>query len=427
MIVQLGFFGACLLAVVPGARQEGVIGQSQPADAEPLPFLAATVVGDRDGNVYLNGEWRVPAGSFAPKRLSKGLSHPLLSDGADIYAYHRNDGGLWIVRATADGLVEDRRLAGLPKFEWALRLAVAPAGCNRGFAARAKFVAMDRKGRQVVGFTADGKPLGVLVDLSGFEPPKNSPLDCVGFFAETGEILVGTGYPERRTHRFAANGKEVVNGTWPYAAEAHDYPFANGRTWAVAGRVLEITSNAATRRTVGAGNLDGYRSIAWTGKGYWVGTTRGAEYYDAADPSTPVCRLGGTGAVTSLALLDGRIFATVGSRICMYWLDDRPDEPMSSDDFQLWHLGGYREGTVTGVAKRDGKLVYGFRPKSGGPAETWVFDYRISDWTHRENRLHKVNEPPPTAMAPGVASENGWTVSYSPERQAIVRKKEVSK
>lgn len=412
-----------LLAAALSAAADGVIGQSQPVNAEPLPFLTATVIGDGKGNVYLNGSWRIASGRTNPEKVARTFTHPLLSDGRDIYSHHRNDRGLWLVRATADGLVEERKVATLPGYEWALRFALAPHDCTIGFAARARIAVLDRTGRKVEGFSATGEPVGALADLSGLT--EKSPLECVGFLAETGEILVGTGYPERKTHRFAADGREIVDVSWPCAAEAASYWYANGRTWALSCTVKEIALDAVKRQVIGTGTLHNYNSIVWTGKGYWLGTMRGAEYFAADELSVPARRLGGAGEVTTLALLDGRVFATVGSRICMYWLDDLPDEPMSSDDFQLWHLGGYRDGTVTGVAKRDGKLVYGFVPK-GGSLETWQFDYRIFDWTHRADRLHRLDEPPPV-NDPSAAIEDGWSVRYSPERKAILRRKAVAK
>lgn len=397
----------------------GFLGQSQPVDRAPLDFLSASVVGGRDGTVYLNGAWRVRAGSFEPERLAKRVGDRLRSDGETIYAYQLGSGRVSVVREEKDGLVLDREVARLPQYEYGLRYAIAPSGCAKVFAARAKFAVLDRKNRRVTGVAADGTDVGVLLDYSSM--PRAGEVASVGFLGETGELLLGTGYPERKTHRFAADGKEITDGTWPTADEASVYLTANGRTWAVSSAVREIGASSGRRSAVGEGPLYSFDSIAWTGSGYWLGSTRGAEYYAADGLNRCVRRLGGAGEVTTLALLDGRVFATVGSRICQYWLDDLPDEPMASDDYQLWHFGGYRAGTVTGVAKRKGVLVYGFQPKEG-PVETWVFDYRVTDWTHRNDRLHRIDEPPPS-NDPSAAVEGHWKVTFDPARKVIRRER----
>ena len=406
--------------------EDGVIGQSQGADAEPFPRIGLTVAGGRGGCVYLDGAWRVRRGSRTPEKLARTVPFPLVSDGDGLYCFNPNRSELMRVAETEEGLAYAGVALAVPKFEWNARWAVAPADVTGSFARRAKFAVLDRKTCRAYGFAADGSPLGVLVDYS--DMPKSNQVQSVGFFAETGDLLLGTGYPERKTHRFGADGREIRDAAWPAPMEAGAYRLANGRTWALSQRVQEVTRNAAARRHVG-GNVDTMNSIAWTGDGYWLGTSRGAEFFPSDGSEEPACCLGGCGAVESLAILDGRVFATVGRRICAYWLDDRPGEAMWSDDFQLWHLAMSRDGRVLSVGLKDGKLAYRYAVKNGAE-EWWLFDYRFADWTHRPQRLHKCDKAPEGVRSQQVklpgdcavsAAEGRWAVGYSPSRQAIVR------
>ena len=405
-------------------EEPALIGQSQPTGSEPLDFLGATVVGGKDGVVYVNGTWRIPAGSREPVRMAKTVPAPLQSDGETIYVCRREQGVVRRVEETPDGLVEGPVVAHLPKFEGPFRLGIVPAGCTKGFGAKVKFAVLDTAQRRVVGISAAGDVVGTLCSYAGIDREKE--VISVGFLAETGDLLLGRGTLEGvwRTHRFTADGQEVRDAIWPCATAGESYPTVNGTTWGIAWTAKSIRADSAQKAlTFGTWRLYDYNSIAWTGEGYWLGTSRGAEYYDPEDLSHPVCRLGGVGDITSLALQDGRIFTTVGSRICMYWLDDRPDEPMASDGRQsYWDFGGVRrEGTVTGVTKRDGRLVYGFKPVDG-PVETWLFDYHITDWTHHEDRFRKLSEPAPVCGI-STSTEGRWSVSYDAERKAIVRQR----
>ena len=405
-------------------EEPALIGQSQPTGSEPLDFLGATVVGGKDGVVYVNGTWRIPAGSREPVRMAKTVPAPLQSDGETIYVCRREQGVVRRVEETLDGLVEGPVVAHLPKFEGPFCLGIVPAGCTQGFGAKVKFAVLDTAQRRVVGISAAGDVVGTLCSYAGIDREKE--VISVGFLAETGDLLLGRGTLEGvwRTHRFTADGQEVRDAIWPCATAGESYPTVNGTTWGIAWTAKSIRADSAQKALAfGTWRLYDYNSIAWTGEGYWLGTSRGAEYYDPEDLSHPVCRLGGVGDITSLALQDGRIFTTVGSRICMYWLDDRPDEPMASDGRQsYWDFGGVRrEGTVTGVSKRDGCLVYGFKPVDG-PAETWLFDYHITDWTHHEDRFRKLSESAPVCGI-STSTEGRWSVSYDAERKAIVRRR----
>ena len=406
----------------------GELGQSGTEDGEPVPMLSVRVVADDAGNVVFENKWFAGPGDTRARKLSSTVAGTIMGDGRNLYAV-----SLWgtTVRKTAfsgGGLRYDG--APMKVFDAkgaAANFAIAPAGCEKGFCAKAKFAVLDRKGMKVRGYSADGGDAGVLLDYSGHEKAKL--VESVGFLAETGDLLLGTGYPEDNTRRFAPDGREVLGPLWPSKARGR-FCVADGRTWAVSSEAVELSASEGCGRRIGF-KAFGVNSIAASGGRFWLGTAQGALLFDPRHPQECLARVGGTGEVDALAMADGRVFAFVGPRICQYWLDDRPDEPLSSDDVNwMWRIGGnFYSGKVVAAEKHDDAIYLDFA--NGGKRTCYAFAWWQSLWMKRAERMRKAEgfavRPPkrPDDMPEGdftaFALEGDWLVAYSPSRMAICK------
>lgn len=418
---------ACLAA--RGAWEPmGELGQSGTVDAGPIAELSLRVAADGTGNVVFGGKWFARPGDTKARRLSATVPGTIVGDGKNLYAV-----SLWgtTVRRVAfagDGLRYDG--APVKVFDAkgaAANFAIAPDGCKKGFCARAKFAVLDRKGRKVLGYSADGEDLGVLLDYSGHAKAKL--VESVGFLAETGDLLLGTGYPEDNTRRFAPGGKEVLGPLWPSRARGQ-FCVAGGRTWAVAMEAVALSASAADGERIGF-KAFGVNSIASSGGRFWLGSAQGALLFDPRHPQECLARVGGTGKVDALAMADGRVFAFVGARICQYWLDDRPDEPLSSDDVNwMWRIGGNLYSGKVVAAERRGDAIY-LDFVDGGKRTCFAFAWWQSLWMKRAERMRKAEgaavrptkrpDDMPEGDFTAFAVDGDWLVAYSPSRMAICK------
>lgn len=415
-------------------RQAGTIGQSGTADGAPVAQLSVRVAADAAGNVVFDGKWFARPGEMKPRALSKTLSGTVMGDGERIYCVSLYGTTVREAALKGDALVQAGEPVRVADAKGAAAyFAIAPAKCDRGFCARVKFAVLDRAAMKVHGFAADGSDAGVLLDYSAHAKAKL--FSAVGFLPETGDLLVSTGYPEERVRRFRPGGDEVLNPMWPCKAHG-SIAFSGGRTWALSSMAVAIAEAAPPSLMIGR-DASSVSSIAHSGDVVWLGTSQGALAFSAAHPERCVTHFGGPGDVRALALADGRVFAFVGARICQYWLDDLPDEPMSSADVGwLWRIGGKYSGAVTAVGRRaDGLLHFDF--EDAGKKTRYAFDWSQTLWMQRAKRLFVVEDG--AAIAPqrpadmpsgdytAVAAEGNWMVAYSPSRMAIVKFKREAK
>ena len=91
--------------------------------------------------------------------------------------------------------------------------------------------------------------------------------------------------------------------------------------------------------------------------------------------------------MTALALADGEVFAFSRWRILHFWLDDRPDEAMTSD--MDWGIAKTWAESVSGVDVKDGKLYIKER-KSG---RVIFLDPKITAYSDRAKRQYAFSAP----------------------------------
>lgn len=393
----------------------GMLGQSGAGEGKFIPWTGASwCTGDADSNVYLPGGWMLPRGETTPvrRKVPDGM---LLFDGRTMYVWQRSRKQMSLseLKVVPEGLAKDGQQWTWSEWEWIP--AVAPDGLARGVAERAKVVALDAKRGHVVGWRADGKSLGAVIDFSGESWARSA---CgVSFDPASGDVLVSTKWEVRKVFRFGKDGREVrKEGIWPASAYGGSLACERGRVWALGGFATPIGMLISDAKAGSFGSrayLAG--GIAWGGSGYWLATTQGVQYYPSTDPKTCRKRIGGLTGVTALALCRGRVLAVSGFKMHVMWLDDLADEPFKSDMHDI--VGNRWRGEADGIDVEDGKFY--IRDRESG--ETWCFDPEVTQWAFRAKRMfrcdHRVSADRRRAkMMGGVAvAEKDEIVVYGPD------------
>lgn len=290
-------------------------------------------------------------------------------------------------------------------------------------------------------------------DRNAFTSYVHRAVACVGTLAETGERLVGTGYPESRVHLFGADGREIVDSVWPRPGWYDRLVNVGGRTWGLKLGATELTRTLRGGRPfrVGGAEAEWTCGIVVQPDGYWLRGHQGWLRYGVHAPTRCVRRHGDLKGVTALALMDGVVYVFSGSRLDRIWLDARPDEPMIGSGFDGGRLAGRWRGEVDAVEVADGRrLRYAFAGEEG----SWILDPSVTEWVFRDKREYRVPEKvarkrtqdrlggfaveataggivlrdPSGAVAcrvpevaTALAAEGDWLVAYVPSKAAILR------
>lgn len=360
----------------------GAIGQTHPfGPAEPIPWTeCAWCVADGRGDVHLPDGWRVRKGTSSPARAFSDVPGRVFSDGSgDVFYFDVTHQAFGSVRVADDGLHKGAVLAKTPT--WNLVFHAAPAAQKKGFAARGRFFALDRKGRRVLGWTAGGQPLDAVFSFG----PRKNVFVSLALHPESGDLLLGTDWPECRVHRFRVDGTEVENAFWPYPAYALALRNVGTTTWSLGLTVARIVESWTDDGRRGFGEyVARVNDIACTDEGFFIANTQGCQFYHAADTRYCARRFGGLAGVTALACSDGRVLAFAGYRMYNFWLDDRPGDVVSSD--HTWRIAKRYDEEVSGVEVKDGAF-YIHEARHGRVIR---FDPRITEWVMRDKRQYDV-------------------------------------
>lgn len=444
--------GSILLLAAARLVVSGLIGQSQ--DQEPIPWTdCAWCVADESGAVHFPGGWTCVAGTRRAIREENSVPGTVLSDGeGHLFYFHPQRAELGTVRVDPSGLVKGRALVRIP--HWDLRLHVAPASCRVGFAADGRrFFAFDRRARAVRAWTEDGRDAGVVFSFA----ERKEPFVSVAIHPGSGDLLLGTGWPENTICRFRADGTEVKDPFWPAKGYALSLGVSRSGVWVLGSDAMRLTESKARSVQCRFGRFANVvHALAETTDGYWLATSQGAQFYHRNDLSRCAWRVGGVTDVGALALHEGRVLVGVGYRMLNLWLDDQAGDPISSDD--TWRVAKKWNEKIDLIEVRDD--VFHLRDATAGGVT--AFDPRVTEWVFRAKRQYEVTNftfrakvgrvclgrrrdytavaapegielhhrelsggtrlvQTVPAQATALAGEGEWLVAYEPERKAIVR------
>jgi hypothetical protein len=410
-----GWF-VCMVCAAGTVRADGDgwLGQSQSPDGPPIAWCeCAWVQDDAAGNVYLPDGWKVPAGMTRAVKMKTTVPGRLYSDGVTLYAWQPRRGMIRRVKTTADGgLADDGLWCRLP--DWRYSFFFVPTVQTNGYAGRFRALLLHRETKTVYGLDAEGTCSPPLHVCGAAE---RAAVRSVALHPVTGDLLVGSTWPEMLIRRYRTDGTPVRNAKWPYRCRADEMKSAGGRLWALGGnaRTIDEAGETTGGRTIGE-NANVTRDVARGAAGVWLATTQGAQYYPAADPTGRCAvRLGGLPGVSGVAVLNGRVLAVAGGRLFALWLDDRPDEPLHSDERWLVRPNRY-DGRGTAVEARDGLFFI----RDEGSRKTWAFNPEQTQWLLRHKRQYETNVTV-RADTPLEARADGWAVRYDPVRKGLYR------
>ena len=439
-----------LIVAVAGLVLSGSIGQSQPLSGEPIPWTEARwCVSDSGGVVHLPGGWRVRGGSVEREKCEvEGI---VFSDGdGDLFYFFDQRSELGRVAVTKDGLSNGGVVARL--HAWDLALHAAPRSCKAGFASSARFFALDRKRREVRGWKDDGTAAGTVFSYAG----RDEQFVSLAIHPASGDLLLGTGWPQNRICRFRSGGEEVRDHVWPASGYAMALGNSRGRTWVLGSDAMLLAdSNAPSAKCRFGVHANEVRAIAETGKAYFLATTQGVQAYLKVDLSRCARRIGGLANVGAVAVHEGRVLVGSGYRLLNFWLDDGPNDAVSSD--VKWGVAKKWDERIDRMEVREG-VFYIHDEVHGG---TTAFDPRITEWVFRKRRQRDADgfdfkargdrvrfgkNGDYAAVAKGdelrlyrreggalalvqtlpvkatcIAGEGDWLVAYVPEKKALLR------
>ncbi len=373
----------------PAMKYSGILGQSQPVGAAPIPVIGALgAANDSSGNLWTvfgnqltelasqNGRYVVTKQITlrTPPRLG------LQSDGAKFY-YVGQDNRVYSVDPSQSAAPQPICSVD-PKTR---AFSVAPDGMFGGYAGVAKIFTL--AGNTVSFYKADGSSGGAPLTL-----PPLIPATCyynsVGLDPNTGDLLAGGFYPVSKVYRFDPSGNLVTNVDWPRPGNVNTIVNVNGVAWGTlyGGGAESLPDKLAPHAPKLESAWTQYPSgIATDKKGdFWMATSQGLCEYDFTGKSLDR-RIGGLNGVTTLAMSpDGVILAgvDVGGQQARLFLDDGADSAISSNANEPWRIGqGWTEKASSVVAHDKSFLaldptardLWTFTPsEQDGGTNTWV-------------------------------------------------------
>jgi hypothetical protein len=383
------------VAASASLRFDGVLGQSQPADSAALPFLACTgAATDTAGLLWTVAGER----AYAFDTTALGIGMNGLRCMVPLPAGVVSTGVCWdrqrLFLASGDGTVHalDPVTKTVTSFcrwpEKARAFALAPVGVSAGFAAKAKAFVLE--GNAVYAYDHAGKELGEVLAL----PPPGDPAwwyCAVGLEPASGDLLVGSYWPDSKVYRFAADGQQVTTDGWPRGGHAQALAELDGQAW-----ILLAGGSAAPLPVVRRGPGDELPGLpaAWSwyhsglttspAQDWWVASSQGLVQYSwNRQPARR--RLGGLPGVSLLALApDGTVVAAVegGQRFVRLGLADAPETALRSDANEPWRTGNGWTAHACGLAwdgesflvlDRSGRRLWRFDPWHTAWGETpWL-------------------------------------------------------
>lgn len=393
-------------------RVSGVLAQSQPAKTMPLPFVGTFggVSFDKTGKLwtaYDNQAYGLTRHADQSWEVSERIQLPTSIthlgtrwDGQKIFA------SCWDWRIHAVDPIAKTCSPICTIDDNTRSFAVAPAGLTSGYAGKAKIFTL--VGDTVKAYTENGAALGIVLTVPR-ATGMTTRFDAVGIEPTSGDLLVGTGYPDMRIYRFDVQGNQVTTGGWPRRGSASSIHIINDTAW-----LVNDGGAAKPLQSVQTGNdedmaIPSYWSMYAFGinedpvGGYWLSTSQGLVHFDRNGQPTQE-RLGGLSDVKAMRIgADGTLIVLIerGERVARLNIADAANTPFQSNSNEPWRVAANWSDRGKAIAW-DGKAYIILDVTS---KQLWSFDPNRQQ--QGEKNWVKMSEPnvysDPRCMAAGNA------------------------
>ncbi|MFZ2655922.1 MAG: hypothetical protein WAX69_13410, partial [Victivallales bacterium] len=388
--IYILFFAGMLFADdTARIKFSGILGQSQPEGMEPLPFIGASGVAmDRKGNLWT-------------------------ADGKYLYGFTKMDGDVILAEkiplknpAVHFGIISDGRKAFFISYDWKVysfdpetkeisavcdtkdkagkikSYCISPDGLEKGYAGKGKVFVLE--GVDVHGYKSTGESIGVVLSLPPVPEGQKWHYCAIGIEPNSGDLLVGSYYPDAKTYRFGADGRQVIMDGWPRKGIFARYIInLNNLSWALTagGGATSLPATSQKNddiRTIPPSWTEHANGLAANSEGYWLSTSQGIVQFDK-DGKSNKKRIGGIAGVRGMAVAaGGTVIASVeaGQRMLRFSIDDEPDTTFTSNGNEPFRVGAGWTDKACGIGW-DGKL---FLVLDETGKQIWRFDPWHTGW-----------------------------------------------
>ncbi len=400
-------------------RLSGVLGQSQPPEAAPIPCVAMRGAAfdkagrlcsfQEDGRKLLrfipNGDgWLLEKSFDASASLGPGC----LQADAERLVYPGGDGA---VHAFDPEKGAFSKLFALPKDTISFQLAPSPFGkgwrCLALAANCALARSLDKDAAWTKLFEVEAAPLKTKPEAIGIEP-------------SSGDILIGRYWPDLSVCRYSVEGRQVLNASWPRAhTGTKTLALMDGMAWSLCQAPTPIPQSIAqlpTVKKIDASWTSWTNGIARESSGrVWLSCSQGVVGFDKRGKALGI-RVGGVSGPSLLASSpDGALIAYDAGRMLKLMADDTPNAPLACNPEEPFRAGANWKSNAIAM-QFDGRkfIVLDSRLK-----RLWAFDPWHTGW--KEDTWLPLTEENAFAKPESLAIGNG-SIFVSDGGEILVRK-----
>lgn len=364
---------------VPVLRFSGVLGQSQPVNQKPIEFMGVSGVAfDAHGNMWVARDKKL-------YQFSKAGDTWSLANTIDLPGQSMPGGLVWngecLVQVCTDSKVYNinpdtkivKNVATIHDKD-VKSVIVVPNNVKIGFAAKNRIFVL--QGNQVLGVNGDTSSVVLTLPLKCGQSTLN--YCALGIEPNSGDLLVGSYYPDCKVYRFESSGAEVRKEQWPRAGFLSQIVSLNNQAWGIMGPKLVALPDKSPLDFDKA-NLGPYPMVACSGLSadpdgnFWIACSQGLLEVTPKDSSV-FTRLGGVDGVNHLVVGGrGSLLGTIelGSRIIQLNIDDEAGDPLLSSANEPFRIAGNWKSQTRGmvwvgdkyiVLDTSGKQIWEYHP-----------------------------------------------------------------
>ncbi|MFA6293033.1 MAG: hypothetical protein WC637_14695 [Victivallales bacterium] len=339
-------------------RFSGVIGQSQPSDADPCPALSFQGVALDGANriwaapggnrliVFVkaaDGSWRVDGMPQLPAGTAGRTA--VWFNGKNIVAW-LGDNRVAIIDT------EERKVTATFKLPDKTSSVFMPS--SRG-AGAGRFDLLALSGCVVYGIGFDGVAAEKLLTMPDL---REVPYTSIGIDPISGDILAGTPYPLQKIFRFSADGTQVGKDGWPRGGWPVQFFSEQGEACFVnqSGVITRLPASSLSKSKASAAVqfefAQSVQGIAYSPDGScWLASSQGL--LNVGTDGICITRLGGISDIRCLAVSSsGEVIAMTekGQRAVRFLIDGRPCSAPMSRGNEPWRVGANWKDRAVSIA-----------------------------------------------------------------------------